>query len=111
VYDWFHQKENLALIEKLRKAGVRMEEKREVLAKGEGPLAGKTIVITGGLESMARAEAEKAAQDAGAKVASTVSRKTDLVVVGENPGSKLDKARQLGVETIDEQEFLRRLKG
>jgi DNA ligase (NAD+) len=111
VYDWFHQKENLALIEKLRKAGVRMEEKREVLAKGEGPLAGKTIVITGGLESMARAEAEKAAQDAGAKVASTVSRKTDFVVVGENPGSKLDKARQLGVETIDEQGFLRRLKG
>jgi DNA ligase (NAD+) len=111
VHEWFHRSENLALLGKLKKSGVRMEEKSEVLAKGEGPLSGTTIVITGGLESMSRAEAEKAAEEAGAKVASTVSKKTDFVVVGENPGSKFDKAQQLGVETIDEQEFLRRLKG
>jgi DNA ligase (NAD+) len=88
-----------------------MEEKEEVLARSEGPLSGKTIVITGGLESMPRSQAEEAAQEAGAKIASSVSKKTDFVVVGENPGSKHDRALQLGVETIDEQEFLKRLKG
>jgi len=77
----------------------------------EGPLSGKTIVITGGLASMSRSEAEHAARQAGARVASSVSKKTDFVVVGENPGSKHDRALQLGVETIDEQEFLARLKG
>ncbi len=68
-------------------------------------------MITGGLESMSRSEAEKAAADAGARVASSVSKKTDFVVVGENPGSKYERAVQLGVETIDEREFLKRLKG
>jgi DNA ligase (NAD+) len=68
-------------------------------------------VITGGLEAMPRSQAEEAALDAGAKVASTVSKKTEFVVVGENPGSKYDRAVQLGIETIDEKEFLKRLKG
>ncbi|HEY3209238.1 MAG TPA: NAD-dependent DNA ligase LigA [Actinomycetota bacterium] len=110
VHDWFHDPENLRLLAKLRKH-VRTEEKPEVLAKAEGPLSGKTILITGGLESLSRSQAEQAAQDAGAKVASSVSKKTDFVVVGENPGSKYDRAIQLGVETIDEKEFLKRLKG
>jgi DNA ligase (NAD+) len=110
VNDWFHQDENLHLLGKLEKAGVRMEDP-EPEPLPEGPLTGKTIVITGGLESMSRPDAERAAADAGAKVASSVSKKTDFVVVGENPGSKFDKAVQLGVETIDEQEFLRRSKG
>jgi len=109
VYDWFHDPRNLELLKKLKKAGIRMEEKAEVLAKSEGPLSGKTIVITGGLESMPRSQAEESAQEAGAKVASSVSKKTDFVVVGENPGSKYDRAVQLGVETIDEKEFLKRL--
>jgi DNA ligase (NAD+) len=77
----------------------------------EGPLTGKTIVITGGFESMSRSQAEKAAADAGAKIASSVSKKTDFVAVGENPGSKYEKAVQLGVDIIDENEFLKRLKG
>ena len=110
VHDWFHDQESLALLDKLRGHGVRMEEKEEVLAKTEGPLSGKTIVITGGLESLSRSQAEQAAQEAGAKVASNVSKKTDFVVVGENPGSKHDRALQLGVETIDEKEFLKRIK-
>jgi DNA ligase (NAD+) len=110
VHDWFHDGENLALLEKLARH-VRMDEKPDVLAKTEGPLSGKTIVITGGLESMPRSQAEATSQDAGAKVASSVSKKTDFVVVGENPGSKYDRAVQLGVETIDEKEFLKRLKG
>jgi DNA ligase (NAD+) len=68
------------------------------------------VVITGSLASMSRSEAEKAAAEAGAKVASNVSKKTDFVVVGENPGSKFEKAQQLGVEIVDEKEFLKRLR-
>ena len=109
VSDWFHDRQNLKLLEKLRKAGVRMEDE-EPEPTPEGPLSGKTILITGGLASMSRSEAEQAARDAGGRVASSVSKKTEFVVVGENPGSKYDKALQLGVETIDEKEFLKRLK-
>jgi DNA ligase (NAD+) len=110
VHEWFHDRGNLDLLRRLGAAGVRTEDP-EPEAQPEGPLSGTTIVITGGLESMPRSEAERAAQGAGAKVASSVSKKTDFVVVGENPGSKYDRALQLGVETIDEKEFLKRLKG
>ena len=109
VFEWFHDPGNLKLLDRLRAAGVRMEDP-EPEAPPKGPLTGKTVVITGGLESMSRSESEKAAADAGARVASSVSKKTDFVVVGENPGSKHDRAVQLGVETIDEGEFLKRLK-
>ncbi len=108
VYEWFHDEQNLRLVEKLRAAGVRMADP-VVEAPTDGPLAGKTIVLTGGLESMSRDEATAVAQEAGARVASSVSKKTDFVVVGENAGSKATKAEQLGVEMIDEREFLARL--
>jgi DNA ligase (NAD+) len=108
VVEWFADPENRALIEKLRKAGVRMEDP-EPETPAEGPLTGKTIVLTGGLESMSRDEAIAAAEAAGAKVTSSVSKKTDFVVGGDNPGTKYDKAVQLGVEIIDEREFLKRL--
>jgi DNA ligase (NAD+) len=110
VHDWFRDPENIKLLDKLRAAGVRVEDEAPQ-GVAEGPLSGKTIVITGGLASMSRDQATAAAEEAGARVASTVSKKTDFVLVGENPGSKFDKALQLGVETIDEQEFLRRLGG
>jgi DNA ligase (NAD+) len=110
VHGWFEDPRNLDLLERLRKAGVRMEEEAAPVP-ARGPLAGKTIVITGGLQSMTRAQAEEAARAAGARVASSVSKNTDFVVVGENPGSKYERALQLGVETIDEEEFLRRLRG
>ena len=110
VHAWFHDPDNLKLVDRLRKAGLRVEEEPEAV-QPEGPLTGTTIVITGGLEAMSRTEAERAAQEAGARIASSVSKKTDFVVVGENPGSKYDRAVELGVDTIDEQEFLRRLKG
>ncbi|HEX9235638.1 MAG TPA: NAD-dependent DNA ligase LigA [Actinomycetota bacterium] len=109
VHDWFHDERSIELLDRLAAAGVRTEDP-EPEAPPSGPLSGTTIVITGGLEAMARSEAERAAQDAGARVASSVSKKTDFVVVGENPGSKHDRALQLGVETIDEQEFLKRLR-
>jgi DNA ligase (NAD+) len=108
VHEWFHDKDNLRLLEKLRKAGVRMKDAAPK-RKAKGPLTGKTIVLTGGLGSLSRDEAAKAAQDAGARVASSVSKKTDFVVAGTDPGTKYDKAVQLGVEIIDEKEFLKRL--
>ena len=109
VYEWFHDPANLALLEKLRAAGVRMAEEAPAGPVEEGPLAGKTVVLTGTLPSLSREEATRLAQEAGARVASSVSRKTDFVVAGENPGSKLAKALELGVEVIDEEEFLRRI--
>jgi DNA ligase (NAD+) len=108
VAEWFSDEDNLALIEKLRKAGVRMEDEAEP-ERPEGPLTGSTIVLTGGLASVSRDEATALAEEAGAKVASSVSKKTAFVVAGENPGSKLAKAEQLGVDVVDEQEFLRRI--
>jgi len=109
VHEWFHDPSNLALIEKLRAAGVRMADERAAGPVGEGRLAGKTIVLTGGLSSVSRDEATRLAQEAGARVASSVSKKTDFVVAGESPGSKRARAEELGVEIVDEDEFLRRL--
>ncbi len=108
VAEWFADEHNRRLLEKLRAAGVRMEDP-EPERPPEGPLSGKTIVLTGGLGAMSREEATRAAEQAGAKVTSTVSKKTDFVVAGESPGSKLAKAEQLGVEIVDEKEFLRRI--
>ena len=85
-------------------------EDEPVEAPPQGPLTGTTIVITGSLEAFSRDAAIRAAIDAGAHVTSSVSKKTDFVVVGESPGSKADRATQLGVETVDEEEFLRRLR-
>jgi DNA ligase (NAD+) len=108
VFEWFRDAENLALIDKLRRAGVRVEDEPEP-ERPEGPLTGSTIVLTGGMESVSRDEATALAEEAGAKVASSVSKKTAFVVAGETPGSKLAKAEQLGVEVIDEKEFLIRI--
>ncbi|MGH2711069.1 MAG: NAD-dependent DNA ligase LigA [Actinomycetota bacterium] len=109
VHDWFAEAASKRLIEKLRKAGLRMKDPVKK-RKSAGPLKGKTIVLTGGLESMSREQSTKAAQEAGARVASSVSKRTDFVVAGTDPGTKYDKAQALGVETIDEKEFLKRLK-
>jgi len=108
VREWFDEDENRQLIEKLRAAGIRLADERTA-ATGPRPLDGNSIVLTGGLETLSREEATAAAEDAGARVTSSVSKKTSFVVAGEDPGTKLDKAEQLGVDVIDEQEFLRKL--
>jgi len=108
VRAWFDEEENLALVEKLRKAGVRLEDEPPA-DTGPKPLEGLTIVLTGGLDTLSRDEATRLAQQAGARVSSSVSKKTDFVVAGENPGSKHDQAVKLGLEILDEAEFLRRL--
>ncbi|HEY8116485.1 MAG TPA: NAD-dependent DNA ligase LigA [Actinomycetota bacterium] len=109
VHTWFADKGNRRLLEKLRAAGVRMKDVAPRKPKGKRPLAGKTIVLTGGLQGLSRDEAAAAAEAAGARVVSSVSKKTDFVVVGENPGTKAARAEELGVETIDEREFAKRL--
>jgi len=108
IHAFFHEKHNRDVIARLRAAGVRWP-KQARRAKAESPLAGKTFVLTGTLTSLARDEAKAKLQALGAKVAGSVSKKTDYVVVGEEPGSKADKARELGVAVLDEAEFLRLL--
>jgi DNA ligase (NAD+) len=108
VRGWFDEEENLALLEKLRAAGVRLADERAA-ETGSKPLAGTTIVLTGGLDTISREDATLLAQDAGARVASSVSKKTDFVVAGANPGSKHAQAVELGLEIVDEAEFLRRI--
>ena len=110
VREWFDEDENRALIEKLRAAGVRLAD--DVVGE-DAPktLDGVTLVLTGGLATISREDATERAQAAGARVASSVSKKTTFVVAGENPGTKLTKAEELGVEVIDEAAFLERLSG
>ncbi|MGO9771943.1 MAG: NAD-dependent DNA ligase LigA [Roseiarcus sp.] len=105
IADFFAEPHNEKVIDALL-AEVRIEP-MEAIAAGH-PLAGKTIVFTGSLERMTRDEAKAFAERLGAKVSGSISAKTDLVVAGPGAGSKLNKARELGVETIDEEEWMRR---
>jgi DNA ligase (NAD+) len=101
IVSFFADEKNRAEVARLRELGVRWQ-RTAPRRSGEGPLAGRTFVLTGTLARMTRAEAKQRIQAAGGKVTSTVSKKTDYVVAGSEPGSKLDKARELGVEVIDE---------
>jgi DNA ligase (NAD+) len=102
---FFRQKQTKELLEKLKKAGVRPQE-TQARPLAEGPFAGKTVVFTGAI-SMPRSEAEAMVAAQGGRAASSVSRSTDYVVAGEPPGSKYEKARQLGIPILTEQEFLK----
>ncbi|MGH7175054.1 MAG: NAD-dependent DNA ligase LigA [Minisyncoccia bacterium] len=106
VAEWFTSKEHRELLRRLQKH-LRIER---VAAPAGGPLRGKSVVITGTLPTLAREEAEEKVRAAGGKAASSVSAKTAFVVAGDSPGSKYEKARTLGVEVIDEREFLKRIK-
>ena len=100
---WLDEPRNRELVSRLRAAGVRMEiPESERVSAGPGPLAGRTYVITGTLASMTREEATAALERLGAKVTGSVSKKTTAVIVGEEAGSKADKARALGVSMLDE---------
>jgi DNA ligase (NAD+) len=109
VHDWFRDPENAALIEKLGRAGLRVKDQTPGGPAGPRPFEGKIVVITGTLPTLSREQATALAQQAGARVTSGVSKKTSFVLAGLQPGSKLAKAQELDIETIDEGEFLRRL--
>jgi len=108
VYEFSHNDRNIAVINELLSAGVKPEPPKKE-AKAKGKLTGKTIVVTGILAGFSREQAEEAIRKAGGKASSSVSRNTDFVLAGENPGSKLDKALKLGVEVINEKQFVEML--
>ncbi len=107
IAGWFRGEQSKHLISRLKEAGVSMASTEEA---ADTRLAGQTIVLTGTLSSMSRSEAEGRIQALGGKAASSVSKKTSLVVAGENAGSKLTKAESLGVKVIGEEEFLDMIK-
>ncbi len=107
IYHYFRNPENLKLIEDLFQLGIEVIEEKPV--EQETPLEGKTFVFTGALSSMTRGEASQKVKELGGRVSNSVSKKTDFVVVGENPGSKYEKAKKLGVTVLSEEEFLRLL--
>ncbi len=107
VAAFFHQKANRDLVTRLKRAGLTMEEPRAVSAGGR--LTGQAYVLTGTLPTLSRQEATDLIEQAGGRVTGSVSRKTTAVVAGDEAGSKLDKAKELGIEIIDEPELLRRV--
>ncbi len=110
VHDFFRNPRNKSVLEKLRKAGVKPPRTEGGRRKTEGgPFAGKTVVITGTLSRFSRTDAQEELRKRGANVTDSVSKKTDFLVVGEDVGSKLDKARALGVKTLTESELLKML--
>lgn len=104
IVRWFASPANRRLLEQLREAGVRMTQS-QAAAPGEGPLAGKVFVLTGTMKGRSRDEATAAIESAGGKVSSSVSRKTTAVIAGEEPGSKLEKAKTLGVAVWTEEDL------
>jgi DNA ligase (NAD+) len=102
IYEELSEKRNRALIERLRKAGLRMEIDPSERRKEGGPLDGKTLVLTGTLPNLSREQATKLIRRAGGKVVNSVSKKTDYLIAGDNPGSKLAKAEEFDTEVIDE---------
>ena len=109
VVAYFREPRNLKVLDKLWKAGVRMQEKAAA-ATGPRPFTGKTFVVTGTLDAFSRDGAEAAIKALGGTAGSSVSRKTDYVVVGREAGSKLEKAKGLGIKVLNEAEFLELLR-
>lgn len=104
IYEFFHDEENLKILEKLQQAEVKMSEEKQ--SQIEGRFTGLTFVLTGTLSTMGRNEASEIIQSLGGKVSGSVSKKTSYVVAGENAGSKLTKAESLGIKIITEDDFL-----
>ncbi|MGH9194663.1 MAG: helix-hairpin-helix domain-containing protein, partial [Acidimicrobiia bacterium] len=103
IAEWFSSARNRRIVERLEKGGVVLTESR---VQTQGPLTGSTFVITGTLPRLSREEAAALIEKAGGKVSSSVSKKTSYLLLGENPGSKLSKAQELGVEQISEERLL-----
>ncbi len=103
IRSWFSDSQNIRLIRRLINAGIKFTDLKETKKL---PLEGKGFVFTGGLSSLTRGQAKDLVRDLGGQIVSTVGHKTDYVIVGKNPGSKLEKAYKLGIPTLSEEEFL-----
>ena len=103
IHDFFNDEHNISIINGLKQKGIRMQE--QVLKEGISELKGKSIVVTGSLEYFSRNDIEDIIRKKGAKASSSVSKNTDILVCGNNAGSKLDKARKFGILIIDEKKF------
>ena len=107
IVQWYDDPRNRQLIDRLRKAGINFKSSLHSPKAAAGPFAGKTFVLTGTLPTLTREDANAKIEALGGKVSSSVSKKTDYVLAGDEAGSKLDKAQKLGVKIIDEKEFLK----
>ena len=103
-FEYFRNPENRAVVKELLAAGVKPVQPK---LKRTNELAGKTFVVTGTLENFTRQQIEQAIRQTGGKTSSSVSKKTDFVLAGKEPGSKLEKAQKLGVKVINEKQFLK----
>jgi DNA ligase (NAD+) len=110
IAGFFRERHNREVIEQLRAAGVKWKEGAPERAATSGPFAGKIVVLTGTLAAMTRDEAKERIEAAGGRITGSVSKKTDFVVAGAEAGSKLDKASELGVKVLDEEQFLKLIK-
>jgi DNA ligase (NAD+) len=104
IYDFFKRKETREVIKKFEKAGVNLKRKKKVL---KNILGGKVFIFTGEMEKYSRSEAGNIVKSLGGRVTSSISKNIDYVVVGKDAGSKLEKAKKLGLKIIDENEFLK----
>lgn len=111
IRTFFDEPHNLEIIERLQKSGVHWPESEPETTESDGTLAGKVFVLTGTLSDMSRDEAKQRIIGLGGKVTGSVSKKTDFVVLGENPGSKLRKAQALNVSLLDESDFKELISG
>lgn len=105
VYSYFHDEANIEMINKLKELGLNFNYLGVTEVKTDSPFSNKTVVLTGTLSKYGRKEATEILENLGAKVSGSVSSKTDIVIFGEEAGSKLDKAHALGIRTMDEKEF------
>ena len=108
VFEFFAQDQTKDLIQKLENSGLNMNSKES--SSGDGRFDGMVFVLTGGLDNYSRKEAEKIIENFGGKTSSSVSKKTTYVLAGEDGGSKLTKAQELGITIINEQEFIKMIK-
>ena len=106
IYEFFQNTENQILINDLRNLGIQWQETQIIRANENAVLAGQIIVLTGGLNNFSRDDLKQRLEQLGAKVSGSVSKKTTVVIAGENAGSKLEKARELGIKVLDETELL-----
>jgi DNA ligase (NAD+) len=105
IVAFFKDDNNLKLISALREAEVNLESSSDYILSGDSPIKGKSFVLTGELLSLTRNQAQEKIESMGGRVSSSVSKKTDFLVIGDNPGSKYNKALELGVQILNEDEF------